>query len=169
MFAVLFLAFVVLPVLEVYVIVQVAGGIGWPEAIALVILVSVVGAFLVRLQGFAIWGRFQAQLAAGRMPSNELVDGGLVLVAATLMLTPGFITDAVGLFLLVPFTRALVRRPVLSRIRFRAENYQAYRVWNGAAAWRNDGSGPVVDTDGYRTDRGDDPYDDGDPAPEIER
>ena len=167
--ALLFLAFVVLPVLEVYVIVQVAGGIGWPEAIALVILVSLAGAVLVKIQGFTIWARFQSQLAAGRMPSNELVDGGLVLIAATLMLTPGFITDFVGLFLLVPPTRALVRRPILRRIRLRAENHQAYRVWTSANGWRS-GTGPVVDTDGQPTGRTDPgPYDDGDPAPEIER
>ena len=121
------------------------------------------------MQGFAIWNRFQAQLAEGKMPSNELVDGGLVLVAATLMLTPGFLTDAVGLFLLVPPTRALVRRPVLHRIRRRAENHQAYRVWTGGFGSPT-GWGPVVDTDGQPTRRppGDDPVD-GDPAPELDR
>lgn len=167
MIPLLFLAFIVLPVLEVYVIVQVADGIGWPEAIALVILVSLAGAVLTKIQGFTVWARFQAQLAQGRMPSNELVDGGLVLIAAALMLTPGFITDFVGLFLLVPFTRPLVRRPILNRIRRRAENHQAYRVWTSATGWRG---GPVVDTDATPTDRTPPgATDDGDPAPEIER
>lgn len=163
----LFLAFLVLPVLEVYVIVQVAGGIGWLEAIALVILVSMVGAVLVRLQGFAIWNRFQTQLSNGQMPSKELVDGGLVLVAASLMLTPGFITDAVGLFFLLPPTRALVRVPILSRIRRRAQNHQAFRMWTGSG-WTMGSRGPVVDTEGHRRPSPD--YDaDGDPSPELDR
>lgn len=166
-FAVLFLAFVVLPVLEVYVIVQVAGGIGWAETILLVILISVIGAALVKMQGIAIWVRFQTQLGQGKMPGNELVDGALVLVAATLMLTPGFITDAVGLFLLVPFTRALVRRPILSRVKARAENHSAYRVWQGGPGvyWTSERT--VADTDVVRDDEGD--IYEGTPPDELER
>jgi UPF0716 protein FxsA len=114
---VLFLVFLVVPLVELYVIVQVAGGIGVLETIALLILVSIVGAWLVKWQGLATFARFQRQLMAGRLPTAEIVDGVLILTAGALMLTPGFVTDATGLVLLVPPTRAVVRAALLRRFR----------------------------------------------------
>ena len=94
--------------MELAVIVQVAGSTGVLNTIGLLVLVSVVGAWLVRREGLGILRRAQREAAAGRIPGREMVDGLLVLGAGALMLTPGFVTDAVGLALLFPPTRAFL-------------------------------------------------------------
>ena len=114
---VLALLFLVVPIAELYVIVQVAGGIGVPETILLLIAVSVFGAWLAKREGLGVLRRLQRTVAEGRVPSGEIVDGALVLFAAALLLTPGFLSDCFGIVLLFPPTRALVRALVLRRIR----------------------------------------------------
>jgi UPF0716 protein FxsA len=109
MFALLLALFIVVPFVEISVIIMVANVIGGWNAIGLLLLVSLVGAWLTRHEGFFVVGRIRSQLDAGRLPTTELIDGGLVLTAGVLLLTPGFVTDAFGLFLLLPPTRALVR------------------------------------------------------------
>jgi UPF0716 protein FxsA len=118
-FGILVLAFIVLPLLELAVIIRVGSEIGVLNTLALLIAFSVVGVWLVKLAGLAIIRRIQASLAAGRMPSDELVDGGFVLASGVLLVAPGFITDAVGLALLLPPVRALVRPLVTRRVRRR--------------------------------------------------
>ena len=115
MFALLLTAFVVVPVIEIYLIIQVDAAIGGWETIGLLILDSVIGAWLVRREGFSILARVQGALGRGGLPTNELIDGLLVLVAGALMLTPGFLTDGLGLILLLPPTRALVRNRLKKR------------------------------------------------------
>ncbi len=119
MFRFLLLAFIVVPIVEIYVLAQVADSIGWLNGLALILLISFAGAYLVRKQGFEILRRLQAQIAQGNMPNNELVDGGLVLFAGALLLTPGFVTDAIGFFCLFPPTRALIRPPLVTRMKNR--------------------------------------------------
>ena len=116
MLLVLFLVFVVTPIVELAVIVQVAGSTGVMNTIGLLVLVSLVGAWLVRREGLGILRRAQAELAEGRMPGRELVDGLLVLLAGALMLTPGFVTDTVGLALLLPPVRAVLRMVATRRL-----------------------------------------------------
>jgi UPF0716 protein FxsA len=117
MVVVLALLFLVVPIAEIYVIVQVAGGIGVPETILLLVVISVVGAWLARLAGVSVLARLQRTVRAGKVPSAELVDGGLVLFAGALMITPGFLSDCLAIFLLLPPSRALVRGVILRRIR----------------------------------------------------
>lgn len=117
MVGLLFLLFVVVPVVELYVIVQVAGGIGVPETVLLLIAISVGGAWLAKVAGLGVINRFQRTVRAGRVPSGEVVDGALVLLAGALMLAPGFLSDALAVLLLVPPSRALVRGVILRRIR----------------------------------------------------
>ena len=105
----LLLVLLCVPLLELYVIIQVAGGIGTGQTILLLILVSVAGAWMVRRSGLGVLNQIRARLSRGELPAAELVDGLLILVAGALMLTPGFITDAVGLLLLFLPTRVLVR------------------------------------------------------------
>ncbi len=123
MFGILLLVFIVVPVVELYVIVQVAGGIGILETLAVLLTVSVVGAFLVRRQGMSVIAKIQRQLANGTMPGKELVDGGLVLFAGALLLTPGFVTDSVGLLLLFPLTRLPIRAWLQRRFRGRVQTF----------------------------------------------
>ena len=106
---VLLLALLCVPLLELYVIIQVAGGVGTGQTIGLLILVSVAGAWMVRRSGLGVLNQIQARLSRGELPAAELVDGLLILLAGALMLTPGFITDAVGLLLLFLPSRVVVR------------------------------------------------------------
>ena len=106
---VLLLALLCVPLLELYVIIQVAGGVGTGQTIGLLVLVSVVGAWMVRRSGLGVLNQIRARLGRGELPAAELVDGLLILLAGALMLTPGFITDAVGLLLLFLPTRMVVR------------------------------------------------------------
>lgn len=121
MLPVLVVAFVVVPLVELAVIIRVGQWLGVADTIALLFLVSVFGAFMVRREGLGVWRRFQTQLATGSLPGTELVDGVLILVAGALLLTPGFVTDAVGLSLLVPPVRAGLRASVRRRLTGRIE------------------------------------------------
>lgn len=117
MIGLLALLFLVVPIVELYVIVQVTHGIGVPETILLLIGISVVGAWLAKLAGLGVLNRLQQTVREGRVPSAEVVDGGLVLFAGALMITPGFLSDLLAILLLLPPTRAVVRAAILRRIR----------------------------------------------------
>lgn len=114
--AALLLLFVVVPLAELYVIIQVGQAIGAVWTIALLLADSILGSVLLRSQGRAAWRRFQTALAAGRPPAREVLDGGLVMFGGALLLSPGFLTDVLGLVLLLPPTRALVRRALVRRM-----------------------------------------------------
>jgi UPF0716 protein FxsA len=101
--------FIIVPMIEIYTIIQVGHAIGALDTIALLVLVSIAGAWLTKHEGFAVLQRLRAQLEAGRTPTAELIDGVLVLCAGVLMMTPGFVTDAIGLLVLFPPTRAVLR------------------------------------------------------------
>jgi UPF0716 protein FxsA len=102
--------FIVIPIAELYVIIKVGELIGlWPTLV-LLLADAVLGSMLLRHQGRGAWRRFNEALAARRFPGREVVDGVLIVIGGTLLLTPGFITDIVGVFLLIPPTRALARR-----------------------------------------------------------
>ena len=105
----LFVIFIVVPIVELYVIVQVADVIGALETIALLIAVGILGSWLLKKQGTAAWSRLQAALAAGRLPTDEISDGALIMFGGALLLTPGFVTDILGFLLLFPPTRAAVK------------------------------------------------------------
>jgi UPF0716 protein FxsA len=105
----LLILLLVVPVAELWFIVQVAGEIGALPTIGLLILVSVVGAWLLKQQGLATWQRMQATLRRGEMPAKEVTDGALILLGGALLLTPGFLTDVVGLLLVFPVTRAVIK------------------------------------------------------------
>ena len=106
----LFILFAVIPVIELYLLIKVGSLIGALPTVALVLSISLAGAWLVRHQGFEILRRIQAELAQGRLPAAELLDGAMVLVGGVLLLTPGFFTDVLGLFFLIPFTRAVIKQ-----------------------------------------------------------
>ena len=149
------LLFLVLPILEIYVVTQVAGSMGWLTTILLVIFVSLAGAVLVRAQGLAVLARVQRRLRSGEVPGKELVDGALVLVAGALLVTPGFLTDGVGLFLLLPPTRAVARTWLTRRYAGRVERGDLGGT--GRFGTRMYGSWTVVDTDVAEGEAPDDP------------
>lgn len=108
------LLFLALPIAELAVIVAVADSVGVFNAIGLLILVSLVGAWLARREGLGMLTRIRAALDRGEMPSREVANGFLILFAGALMITPGFLTDCLALVLLFPPTRALVRTTLLA-------------------------------------------------------
>ena len=111
----LFVLFIVVPIVELAVIIQIGQAIGVLPTIALLIADSVLGAALMRSQGRSAWLRFNAALAEGRVPGREVMDGALVIFGGALLLTPGFLSDFLGLFLLLPPTRAIVRKLLVAR------------------------------------------------------
>ena len=113
--------FIVVPLAELYVILKVGDVIGWWQTILLLALDSVLGSALLRSQGRAVWRRFNETMAAGRVPHKELQHGIAVIVGGALLITPGFLTDILGLLLLVPPTRAVVLRLVMRGISKRAQ------------------------------------------------
>lgn len=108
--------FIVVPLAELYVILRVGDDIGWLWTILLLAADSIIGSLLLRSQGRVVWRRFNDAMASGRMPHREVVDGVLVIFGGALLLTPGFLTDVVGLLLLIPPTRAVIRRQVVRRL-----------------------------------------------------
>jgi UPF0716 protein FxsA len=113
----LVLAFIAIPIAELYVIMQVGNALGLFPTIVLLLFVSIAGAWLCKREGIRAWWRFRTALDELRVPAAEVVDGALVLFAGALMLTPGFLTDIVGLLLVLPPSRALVNRLIRARVR----------------------------------------------------
>jgi UPF0716 protein FxsA len=105
----LVLIFIVVPIAELYVIIQVGEAIGVVPTLVILLADAVLGSMLLRHQGRAAWVRFNRALAEGRLPHKEVFDGVLVIFGGALLITPGFLTDILGLILLIPPTRALIR------------------------------------------------------------
>ena len=139
----LVLLFVVVPLAELFVIIQVGQAIGVWWTIGILIADSILGSVLMRSQGRSAWRRFNDAVRGGRVPAREAVDGALVIFGGALLLTPGFLTDILGLVLLLPPTRAVVRAVLLRRF--------AHRLVVSATAPRrrrpDDIDGTAVDVD----------------------
>ena len=127
----LFLAFTLIPVSEIYILITIGGQIGILPSIALVILTGIVGASLARSQGLQTLGRIQDSFQQGLVPGEELLNALLIAIAGIVLLTPGFLTDAAGLFLLIPATRTLCREWLKRRIEL-------------VYAQRNTDNGPII-------------------------
>ncbi len=128
MVGVLALLFILVPLAELYVIIQVGQAFGALNTIGLLIVVSAVGAWLAKREGIGVWRRFQRQVQSGSVPGREIADGVMILFAAALLMSPGFLTDVVGILLLLPPVRASVRTLVLRRAARRAGIVRLYRA-----------------------------------------
>jgi UPF0716 protein FxsA len=141
--------FILVPIAELAVIIQVGQAIGVWWTILLLIADSVLGALLMRSQGRAAWRRFNEAIRAGRVPAREVADGVLVIFGGALLLTPGFLSDIVGVLFLLPPTRALIRRVFLrqamKRITVSMVGVQPAR--GGGARRSDDVEGTAVDVD----------------------
>jgi UPF0716 protein FxsA len=112
---VLAVAFVVVPLVEIWAILQVGQLVGPWWTIVLLVLDSMLGAWLIKREGGRAWIALRAALQSGRMPAREIADGALILIGGTLMLSPGFVLDIAGIVLILPFTRPVARR-LLTRV-----------------------------------------------------
>ncbi len=123
----LLLLFFTVPLLEAYLLVVVGRAIGPLPTIALVVLTAVLGAWLLRLEGWRTWIRFQGAIARGEVPARELVEGAILLVGGALLVTPGFLTDTVGFLCLLPASRAWMAERILhhlaEQLRFRTTRF----------------------------------------------
>jgi UPF0716 protein FxsA len=126
--------FIVVPLIEIAVIIQVGQWLGVVNTIGLLLLVSVVGAWLVKRQGLGVLRRIRDQQQAGQVPAAAVFDGALILVAGALLLFPGFVTDAMGLLLLLPPVRTGVRALLRRRFTRRVQVVRSVRT----ATWRTD-------------------------------
>jgi UPF0716 protein FxsA len=146
MIPVLLLLFIVVPLLELYVILQVGEAIGVLPTIALLVVDSVLGAMLMRSEGRRAWTRLQLAISEGRVPAREVIDGVLVVFGGALLLTPGFVTDILGAVLLLPFTRPLVRRVLVRRFAGRmVASGRTMPRRPPSAGWDVDGTAHEVD------------------------
>ncbi len=102
---VIFLFFLIVPFVEIYLLLQIGGIVGVFPTVLLVVFTAVLGAWLLRQQGFSTWQRLQANLAQGKVPAYEMIEGPLLLIGGALLLTPGFFTDALGFACLIPQVR----------------------------------------------------------------
>jgi UPF0716 protein FxsA len=146
----LLVIFVVVPLAELYVIFKVGEAIGAPLTILILAIDSVVGWLLLKSQGRAVWRRFSETMAAGRVPHREVLDGAMVIFGGAFLITPGFITDIIGMLLLLPPTRALARRLVVRALGGRMAISVA-----GAATRRRPGG--RFDVEGTATEVSEDP------------
>jgi UPF0716 protein FxsA len=151
----LVVAFIVVPIAELYLIYKVGDSIGILPTLALLALDSIIGSVLLRTQGRAVWRRFQATMQAGRMPHREVQDGVLVIFGGALLITPGFLTDILGLLLLIPPTRAVVRRFVMKALTRRAVSQMADRRGHPPerGVWDVDGTATEVEPEHQRLPR----------------
>lgn len=141
---ILFVLFFVVPIAELYVIIRIGSEIGFLNTLVVIVAVAIVGSWLVRREGMRTWSRFNESLAAGRIPTREIVDGVLILAAGALLLTPGFLSDVVGILLLFPPTRAVIRSVVTKRLRPGA-SFVRFGVFPNSGSARP--KGDVVDVD----------------------
>ncbi len=140
MFIILLATFILVPLAELLVIVEIGSRIGYPYTILMLIVISLAGAALAKRQGYAVVARIQDDIQKGRMPGDSLIDGALILAGALLLLTPGYITDAAGLLLLLPPVRYPVRSYVRRRLRLAVERRTVRFGTPGGG--RYGGSGP---------------------------
>lgn len=109
MLAPVLLALLIVPLVELYVLIQVGEVIGAVPTILLLIVMSILGGWLLKREGTATWRRLQEAMRRGQMPAGEVADGAMILFGGALMLTPGFITDVFGLLLILPPTRTVLK------------------------------------------------------------
>jgi len=128
MVGVLAVLFLLVPLAELYVIIQVGQAFGALNTIGLLILVSAVGAWLAKREGMGVWRRFQRQVETGHVPAREIADGVMILFAAALLMTPGFLTDVLAISLLLPPVRAAVRAVALRTAARRAGIVRIHRA-----------------------------------------
>lgn len=114
-FRLLFLVFLIVPLIEIYLLLVIGGIIGPIPTIAMVVFTAVLGAWLLRIEGFHTWFRLQQALAQGKIPALEIVEGPILLVGGALLLTPGFFTDFLGFLCLLSTTRRRIAQYVLKR------------------------------------------------------
>ncbi len=143
MFPILLILFIVVPIIEIGLFIQVGGFLGvWPT-IALVLITAMVGASLVRSQGIRTLLNVQSRLQKGQLPAQQILEGVLLAVAGVLLLTPGFMTDALGMVVLLPIPRAMLAKYLMARVVVKGVGVFSNRQFNSF----DDSQGPFTHQD----------------------
>jgi len=168
---------IVVPIVELYVMVQVAGMIGVLPTVALVVLMCFAGAWLMKVEGLGVLRRMQRQLDDGQVPTAEAVNGVLIVIGGLLMLVPGFVTGVLGLLLLLPPVRALLRPVIVARAQRRIDRGRTrFMVFSSGVPGAGPGpsrsgpsfGGPVYEADSHLDPRSE-PQPNGSPGPDADR
>jgi UPF0716 protein FxsA len=147
---ILFILFIALPILEIYVIIQVGQQIGAMPTLLLLVADALLGAWLVKREGRRAWDALTEAIQSGQTPGRQLADAALVLVGGTLLLTPGFVTDIFGFFFVLPFTRPVARRILMAFVARRAVRRFTGRSGGSGGSGASGGraGGPAPQRDG---------------------
>ncbi len=124
MFPILLALFIVVPIIEIALFIQVGGALGVGMTVTLVIITALVGASLVRSQGIQTLMSVQTRLQQGELPAQQILEGVMLAVAGVLLLTPGFMTDALGMLVLLPAPRAAIAKQLMSRVKVHSAGAQ---------------------------------------------
>jgi len=134
MFPQLLLLFICVPLIEVLILIKLGSLFGFWPTIFIVIGTGILGAYLAKLYGLTVWYKIQQDLQAGKMPTDKLVDGLLILIGGIVLLTPGLLTDIFGLLLLFPYTRNFFKRFAKSKFKKMSDRHSSIIYWNGSEA-----------------------------------
>lgn len=124
MFGKLLFLFIVTPMVELLLLIEIGKAIGTLEVILLTIATGIAGAALAKSQGLSVLRKMQQEMAEGRMPASNLIDGVMILIGGILLLTPGVLTDLFGLFLLIPWTRVLMKKLLMKWMIYKIQKGQ---------------------------------------------
>ena len=124
----LLLLFILVPIIELILLVQIGQLIGTLPTIALIIFTGVLGAFLVRRQGIQVLARIRTELQGGKLPADSIFDGAIILVAGAFLMTPGVLTDTLGFLCLIPATRRLIKQVIWTRMERALHNGQIFKA-----------------------------------------
>ena len=125
---IVFLLFLTIPFVEIYLLLQIGGIVGILPTIFLVVFTAILGAWLLKQQGFATLRRFQENMAKGEIPAYEMIEGPILLIGGILLLTPGFFTDAIGFACLFPVTRKAMAKYVLENHLLQAQQGSPFKA-----------------------------------------
>lgn len=125
-FTKLLISFVIVPVIELYILIEVGKKIGSLTTIGIIILTGIIGAYLVKGQGFMILRKIQNDLNEGIMPGDSLIQGAIILAGGIFLLTPGFVTDIIGFIFLIPASRRVVKKYLLKWLKGKIKESNFY-------------------------------------------
>lgn len=129
MFGKLLIAFITIPMIEMFILIKMGQALGFLHTIILIVGTGFIGAALARREGFNVWMKIQGELNRGKMPTHEMIEGVLILIAGIVLLTPGLLTDIAGLFLLIPYSRQMIRKILVkkfaSKINIQSPGFQS--------------------------------------------
>jgi len=126
MFGKLLFLFIITPIVELFLLIEIGKAIGTLEIIGLTIASGIIGAALAKSQGFSVLRKMQKEMAEGRIPTANLMDGFMILIGGILLLTPGVLTDAIGFLFLIPWTRVLVKGLLMKWIIYKIHKDQIH-------------------------------------------